>query len=126
MGSMDSAISAMHTALQAVAGLAVTYHRGDASVSVTATIGQTTFRFDDEVGVTRIVTRDYLIATSALVLDGAAALPAAQDTITETRGSTVYTHTVGTPDGEPPYRFSDSGKSILRVHTIQTDVTVST
>ena len=123
---MEDALAGMQTALRSVAGVAVTYTRGSDSVSVTATIGSTTFRYDDEFGVTRIVTRDYLITTSALVLGGAAALPVAQDTITETRGTTVYTYTVATPAGEPPYRYSGPGRTNLRIHTIQTDVTTST
>lgn len=123
---METAIAAMQSTLRSSHGLAVTYRRGDASVSVTAVLGQTLFRLDRELGTERIVAKDYLIQAAALILDGAVVLPKRGDTISELRGATTYTHTVSAPGDEPCYSFSGTGRSQLRVHTIESDLVTTT
>ena len=64
----------------------VTYERGASSVEVQATIGQTVFRLNDDPGggaTIRDVSRDYLIRTADLVLDGETRQPQRGDRILE-------------------------------------------
>lgn len=96
----------------------VTYLRGEESVDLPATIGQTTFEQADEYGVIhRTQSRDYLISAADLVLAGAAEQPKAGDRIRETVGEQMLIYEVMAPGGEPPWRFSDPYRRTLRIHT---------
>ena len=96
----------------------VTYVRGVDSVDVAATIGKTAFEQTDEYGVIhRTESRDFLVLTADLVLDGTATLPKAGDRIRETAGDQVFVYEVMAPGGEPPWRYSDPYRRTLRIHT---------
>ena len=96
----------------------VTYVRGEDSVSVAATIGKTTFEQADEYGVIhRTESRDFLVLTADLVLDGSPTLPKAGDRIREADGDQVFVYEVLAPGGEPPWRYSDPYRRTLRIHT---------
>ena len=99
----------------------VVYRRGESTVEVQATIGNTVFRFDDaHGGVTRYVSRDFLIRATALVLDAEQTLPARGDRIREPHGDQVYVHEVMGPGrDEPDWRYSDPHRHTLRIHTKQ-------
>ena len=100
----------------------VTYERGVSSVDVQATIGQTVFRLNDDYGATiREVSRDYLIRTADLVLDGEVTLPHRGDRVREEVSGIVYVHEVMAPGGEPEWRYSDPHRNTVRVHTKQID-----
>ncbi len=96
----------------------VVYARGASSVEVAATIGQTIFEQDFELGgIQRIQSRDYLIRTTDLVLDAEEVLPKAGDQIRETVGEQVFVYEVMAPGSEPPFRYSDPYRKALRIHT---------
>jgi len=101
----------------------VTYERGESSVEMPATVGQTVFRLDDGYGATiRHVSRDFLIAVSDLVIEGAPVGPQRGDRIRETTGGITYVHEVmgpGSSGGEPDWRYSDSFRGTFRIHTKQ-------
>ena len=99
----------------------VVYQRGDDSVQLQATVGNTVFRFDDaHGGVTRYVSRDFLIRVEDLVLDGEAVLPKRGDRIREPHGEQVHVHEVMGPGrDEPHWRYSDPHRRTLRIHTKQ-------
>lgn len=98
----------------------VTYRRGETSAEVRAAIGRTVFEVTDSVGVAeRTESRDFLIPASDLVLGGEAVLPKQGDRIEETQDSKVYVYEVMAPGQEPCWRFSDSYRRTLRVHTKQ-------
>jgi len=103
---------------------AVVYQRGapgvGASVEVQATIGKTEFDVDNGAGVLlRVESRDYLILTADLVLDGEQTVPKQGDTIRESVGEVVmvYEVTGPAPGGAPHFRFSDPYRKTLRIHT---------
>jgi len=102
---------------------AVVYQRGEATVEVLATVGRTEFDLNDSAGGSvRSVSRDFLIRTQDLVLEGQATLPQRGDRISETTADgTVYVHEVLGPGSEPAWRYSDPGRRTLRVHTKQID-----
>jgi len=97
---------------------AVSYGRGASTVAVQATIGRTVFEQADEYGiVTKTETRDYLIRTADLVLNGLAVLPTRGDQIRETEGPTTFVYEVLSPGDEPVFRYADPYRKALRIHT---------
>lgn len=98
----------------------VVYQRGAQSVEVQATVGRTVFEAADAYGVVeRTESRDFLILTADLVLDGQVVLPERGDRIRETQDGKVYVYEVMAPGKEPCYRFSDVYRQTLRIHTKQ-------
>ena len=94
----------------------VRYIRGAHSVNLAATIGRTLFETDDQHGVAmKLETRDYLIETEDLIINGAATLPMAGDKIWEVAADSMY-EVMNTP-GEPCWRYSGTSRGTLRVHT---------
>ena len=96
----------------------VVYSRGGDSVEVAATIGRTEFEQTDEFGVVyRIESRDFLLRTADLILNGSPTLPQAGDRIRETGTGKVFVYEVMAPGGEPPCRYGDNYRMALRIHT---------
>ena len=79
------------------------------SLELTATIGRTLFRAENEYGVTiRVESRDFLISTGKL-----SAPPQRGDRI-------IYAgrrYEVLAPNGEPVWRWSGTGQLVRRIHT---------
>ena len=98
----------------------VQYVRGSRSAVVPASIGKTTFELDDGYGVlVRHESRDFLVLSADLVLDGTPTLPERGDRIRETRGQEVFVYEVTAPGKEPCWRYSDAYRKTLRIHTKQ-------
>jgi len=96
----------------------VVYERGASSVEVQATLGETTFEQADDFGIVqKIESRDFLIRTGDLVLNGQPALPKSGDHIHDTSGTKVFVYEVSAPGSEPPFRYSDPYRKALRIHT---------
>lgn len=96
----------------------VVYERGASTVEVQATLGETTFEQADDFGIVqKIESRDFLIRTSDLILDGQPAVPKAGDRLRDTQGTQVFVYEVSAPGSEPPYRYSDPYRKALRIHT---------
>jgi len=97
---------------------AVTYRRGASQVEVLATIGKTEFEMENSTGILeRTESRDYLILTADLVLDGLPTLPNRGDRVRETVGANIFIYEVMAPGGRPHYRYSDPYRKTLRIHT---------
>jgi len=97
---------------------AVTYERGAASVEVAVTVGRTVFEQADESGfIRKVESRDFLVRRTELILDGSEALPKAGDRVREADGEQVQIYEVMAPGGEPPFRYSDPYRKVLRIHT---------
>ena len=100
----------------------VEYVRGSRSAAVPASIGKTTFEVDDGYGVfVRYESRDFLMLTTDLMLDGTLTLPQRSDRIRETQGQQVFVYEVTAPGKEPCWRYSDAYRKTLRIHTKQVD-----
>jgi hypothetical protein len=110
-----------------VAGVPVTYRRGADSAAFTATPGQSTFRVDDTYAANvRIRSRDFLFQASALLLAGVQSVPQRGDTVEETVGDKLHVHEVLRPDGgEQVWRYSDAGRTRIRVHTKLKEITAT-
>lgn len=100
----------------------VTYARGADSVTLPATIGKTEFAIEDGHGLLqKYESRDYLVQTEDLILNGTAVLPERGDQIRETQGTSIYVYEVLAPGTEPVWRYSDPYRHTLRIHTKQID-----
>lgn len=103
----------------------VAYTRGAQSVDLPTTIGKTTFEVDDGYGVlVRHESRDFLVLAADLVLAAEQVLPQRGDRIRETQGQQVFVYEVTAPGKEPCWRYSDSFRKTLRIHTKQIDTEV--
>lgn len=114
----DSAIDRLSTRLKGSAGVIVTYCRGDASVELTASVGQTPYEQTDENGiVTRFELRDFLVDASDLVLEGVTILPKPGDQVRQVLGDTTHVYETMSLSGMPCYSSSGPSKERLRIHT---------
>ncbi|MFA6717404.1 MAG: hypothetical protein WC082_12560 [Victivallales bacterium] len=92
----------------------VIYRRGGESAGVPATVGKTVFKVTDDYGrYQHIESRDYLISTADLILNGTQILPEPGDEIVEDG----FIYEVMAPNNEPEWRYSDSYRNTLRIHT---------
>lgn len=96
---------------------AVTYARGEDTVTVLATVGRTDADVSDGATITALRSRDYLIAAADLELDGEAITPQAGDQVRETIGGDVQTFEVQLVAGSPCWEYSDPNRTVFRVHT---------
>jgi hypothetical protein len=97
---------------------AVVYRRGAEEKEVQATIGRTEFEQADEAGlIHRTESRDYLIRAADLDLGAGPIQPRAGDQVREQAGSQVLVYEVNAPGSEPPWRYSDPYRRVMRVHT---------
>jgi hypothetical protein len=101
-----------------IAGSPVKYYRGSDWVQIQAVGGKTDFTVDDGNGFfVKYRSRDFILKAEDLKLSGVTVIPLKGDTIVERIGSTVFTYEVLRPDGgEQVYRFSDHGRTTLRIH----------
>ena len=99
----------------------VLYRRGTDEKEVQATIGKTEFEQVDDVGgaglIHRVESRDFLVRTGDLDLGAGPILPRAGDQVRETVGTSVFVYEVNAPGGQPPWRYSDPYRRVLRIHT---------
>jgi hypothetical protein len=104
--------------LQAHMSQPVVYKRGNAAVALCATVGRTLMKLNDGDGGIRMEysDRDFLIPTSTLVLGGTNVTPERGDLIKERKNGILYTYEVFPYGGEPPWRFSDPHRQMLRIH----------
>jgi len=96
----------------------VLYRRGTDQKEVQATIGKTEFEQADDAGlIHRVESRDFLVRTEDLDLGAGPILPRAGDQVRETVGLSVFVYEVNAPGGQPPFRYSDPYRKVLRIHT---------
>ena len=96
----------------------VLYRRGTDEKEVQATIGRTEFEQADDAGlIHRVESRDFLVRTADLDLGAGPILPRAGDQVRETVGLSVVVYEVNAPGGQPPWRYSDPYRRVLRIHT---------
>ena len=96
----------------------VVYQRGAEAKEVLATIGRTEFEQADDAGlIHRVESRDFLVRTADMDLGSGLTLPRAGDQVRETVGTQVFVYEVNAPGGQPPFRYSDPFRRVLRIHT---------
>ena len=96
----------------------VVYQRGAEAKEVLATVGRTEFEQADDAGlIHRVESRDFLVRAADLDLGAGPILPRAGDQVRETVGAQVFVYEVNAPGGQPPFRYSDPFRRVLRIHT---------
>lgn len=102
------------------ASVDVTLRRGGASTETTAVPGATEFieeQGEQVIGRTR--SRDYLIDIANYAFEDQPTKPEAGDRIIETINGRECEFEVCGRGGEPPFIYSDRGRTQYRVHTVQ-------
>jgi hypothetical protein len=111
MGLLETATASLAAQLRTHTAIDVVYSRSMASISVKATRAATPYESSDTDGIIhRTVARDYLIATTDFPFVDP---PRNGDTITDS-GDVYLVHSM---TGETPWRYSDPGRSLMRIHT---------
>jgi hypothetical protein len=110
MGLMESAAERLDRKREECLSVPIIYLLKDgSSLELTATIGRTLFRAENEYGVTiRVESRDFLTSTGKL-----SATPQRGDRI-------IYAgrrYEVLAPNSEPVWRWSGTGQLVRRIHT---------
>ena len=114
MGMLQNGLNWLESQRKTHLSVPVTYRRGSDSAEVQATIGKTVFKVTDDYGrFQHIESRDYLISATDLVLNDTQILPEPGDEIIENG----FIYEVMAPNNEPEWRFSDSSRQTLRIHT---------
>lgn len=118
--AFQSAIGNALDTIRGVAGAQVIYRRDAAWVTIkNAVRGASRYETDSGDGLKlETVSEDFLIGASSLTLNGSTVEPKAGDTIEQELGGKRLTFEVMSPGGdEPAWRYSDAGRTQLRVHT---------
>lgn len=119
--SLLHAAKALAASLIPATGTSITYRRGALTANIKAVKGRTVFEHVDSYGVVqKLVSIDWLIRASDLVLNNVVTLPVAGDVVEEKSGSITYKFDVVAPVNAPPYEWSDRYGQVLRVHSKQT------
>ena len=95
----------------------VLYKKGNDLVEIPATIGKTIFRIEDGYGrIVHYESRDYLISSADLMINGIIITPQKGDEIIDEG----FIYEVMAPANEPEWRYSDTFRNMLRIHTKMT------
>lgn len=117
-----SAIAVAQRVARSLNGGPIRYTRGGTYVDIAlAGRGRSQFTVGSGQVLVQVESRDFLIETAALILDGQLVLPERGDVITETMGGRTYTYELLDLGDEPSWRYSDEYRLQLRVHTKLTD-----
>ncbi len=120
---LETAASWANAQLRQATGKMVTYRRGLVTCDLTAVVGRSEFESQGDYGVvTKVESRDYLVAVADLRLDDQQIYPMSGDRIEERFGETLVAYEVMAFGNEPCYRYSDPGRTTLRIHTKQIEV----
>ena len=125
MNIVQKAVKAAQDRLQQVAGTSLIYKReGAGQVTLRGVAGSSQFNSTDASGVTITYrTKDWIVPACDLVFGGQQAEPKNEDEIHERVGNKVVVYVVRRPEGgEAVYRYSDSGRSHLRIHCVEGQV----
>jgi hypothetical protein len=101
--------------LIANASSSITYTRGDDDLELTAVYGRTEFDVISDGGMTRFISRDFIINAAELLFSSAVVLPRKNDVITATVAGTEKIFQVLEVNGHCYSR--DAHGVMLRVHT---------
>ncbi|MFM9115158.1 MAG: hypothetical protein ACKOU6_03245 [Planctomycetota bacterium] len=103
--------------LQSHASRTITYRRGAAFVTLSATLGRKDFETDTQAGRLYFQANDFLVRAADLQLGAQRVLPERGDEIEVEFDGVIGTFEVLGQDGIPPWEYSDPHQIILRIHT---------
>jgi len=116
---LEQATDWLETMRKAHASCSVTYHRGDDSVAVLATVGRKSYQVDGGYGAAMWVdSTDFIVAAADLVLGGETVLPKPGDRVRVSQGEETGVYEVMTPGGEMShYEAADPYRRAWQIHT---------
>jgi hypothetical protein len=119
MGNLfDKGSALVASAMRAALSADVVYIRGSESVRIPATVGRTVFEVEDSQGVLRWESRDFVVSACDLVLGALPVVPVKGDLIEERScDGTVRTYEVTAPGREQEWKYADTSRRMIRVHT---------
>ncbi len=119
MGNLfDKGSALVASAMRAALSADIVYIRGAQSVRIPATVGRTVFEVEDSHGVLRWESRDFVVSACDLVLGALPATPAKGDLIEERDcEGKVRTYEVTAPGREQEWKYADTSRRLIRVHT---------
>lgn len=119
MGNLfDKGSALVASAMRAALSTEIVYMRGSGSARIPATVGRTVFEIEDSQGVLRFESRDFVVSACDLVLGALPVLPQRGDLIEERScDGTVRTYEVTAPGREQEWRYADTARLLVRVHT---------
>lgn len=126
LSTFDSVIAEALQTVRGIAGRTVTFTQKATgkSVVVVAVPSTRAYTAADRNGVmVRHILTDWLVAACDLVIDGKFIEPVDGDTIIERVGAKKHTHSVSFPNDGDVFRYSDTGRTQLRIHTVDRGVT---
>lgn len=115
-----SAASNLATSLKRTAGISCTYARSDDSCDLTMWRGGKVLLEPTDYGPEEWESHDFFCEAADLTFDNRASLvtPARDDVVTfEDENGDTQIFTVAAPGERNPYRYSDRGRTLLRIHT---------
>jgi hypothetical protein len=100
----------------------IEYFRGASSVlgGLSAANGSTTFEEESSTVaglILRVESRDWIVKAADLIIDAERTLPKEGDLVKRTEEGKLFTFKVLSFAGEPVFRFTDSYRTSLRIHT---------
>ena len=96
------------------ASQSVTYQRDGTDYTINATIGKTDWGVDQTSNVNAgFKTRDYLVMAADLPF-----LPRRDDKVIEVKNGKRYTNRVIEQPGIQAYRYANTNKTMIRIHTV--------
>ena len=101
--------------LEASGSVHIVYRRGEEACELSATLGQTAFEIHTEFGVESLVTRDYLVERTNLVLSSGQVVPQRGDRIWQLIDGATIVHEVMTPGDMKEYE--PARETRWRIHT---------
>lgn len=119
MGNLfDKGSALVASAMRAALSTDIVYIRGAESARIPATVGRTVFEVEDSHGVLRWESRDFVVSACDLVLGALPSTPAKGDLIEERDcDGKVRVYEVSAPGREQEWRYADTSRRMIRVHT---------
>ena len=122
MSLLSEAVALHLDRLNAGGSVQITFSRNLESVTLSATPASTTFEAFDQFGnVIQIVSQDFIIKQSDLMLGGVMVTPERNDQITQEINGTDHEFRLLTDFGLPHYRATDAYGTGWRIHTKRID-----
>lgn len=119
MSILQNSFAAAQATIRAIAGVTIQYVGPDRSLSIPGAVSEiTTYELSN--GETIIETwtgRDYLVAASALSVNGVLVPPRDGEKIQETIGGILKTFALFATPQNPIFEFTDPGQTQLRIRT---------
>ena len=126
---LENDVRAMWLGLKNAGGISIRYvDGGDMSAPIEAVVGESSFELETEAEIYQThKTQDFILPTSTLILAGGVVKPRRLSLIqwldADDPNTVLATFEINAPGDEKHYRYSDQFRYLLRIHSVETDLT---